>query len=107
MLQDGEPNVRRDGVDALGIIGGSDATRLLSQSLKDESADVRSSAAQSLGNIGESEAVGALEQALKDEHEDVRKYAAKALEDIKRKIIERKKAKEAEDADDWAYRHSH
>jgi hypothetical protein len=55
-----EPQVRREAVQALGLIGGPKAAELLSNSLKDGDARVRSMAAISLGKVGKKAGLGPL-----------------------------------------------
>jgi hypothetical protein len=55
-----EPQVRREAVQALGLIGGPKAAELLSNSLKDGDVRVRSMAAISLGKVGKKAGLGPL-----------------------------------------------
>ena len=57
VLRDKDKDVRRKVAEALGKIGGKEATKPLIKALGDENWDVRKQAAEALGQIGDKEAV--------------------------------------------------
>jgi len=82
-LNDVDPHVRYEAVDALGRMEDTRAVDPLIAALGDQSVDVRIYAAEVLGRIGDVRAVEALSAALKDEKRNVRCSAAAALGDLK------------------------
>ncbi len=82
-LNNKDPFIREDAVDALGALKDESSIELLTEVLlNDKDEDVRISAADSLGVIGSEVALDSLKEALKDEAVDVRISAAEALGNI-------------------------
>ena len=64
--KDGDPDVRRNAIEALGAIGGQQAIEALIDVLRFHHGDVRLQAAEALGQIGTEHAVAALVSAFQD-----------------------------------------
>ena len=75
----GNPDVRKAAVEALGLVGGSQAVELLVAALRDPEESVRKAASNALGKVGDASAVKRLEPLVADENQDVRAAALEAV----------------------------
>ena len=79
VLNDKNPQVRKEATETLAKIGDLSTLQALIIALESNNSDIRKEAAETLGNIGHSEAVKPLIGLLKDVNPDVRQAAAEAL----------------------------
>ncbi|MCP4701480.1 MAG: HEAT repeat domain-containing protein, partial [Gammaproteobacteria bacterium] len=81
-LKDEDSAVRQSAVQALSVLGNSEALPNLTVTLKDEDSKVRNSAVQTLETLGNSDALPELITAVKDEDSNVRNSAVQALKTL-------------------------
>lgn len=79
MLNDPDPSVRREAIDAVGDLGDKEAIPTLTQLLGDSDAESRREAIQNLGKLGAKDAGPAIVGLLSDPSERVRREAADVL----------------------------
>ncbi len=79
LLEAGDEETRAIALFGLAAMGGEQATKALTEALKDEEPWIREVAVEALAELGGEQAIRGLQQALQDEDEDVRQAAQEAL----------------------------
>jgi HEAT repeat protein len=79
LVEDLDPLVRAEAIDALGVLRYAPAAQAVARALHDVQPLVRASAAETAGDLGDATVIPELERALSDDDEAVRGYAASSL----------------------------